>query len=180
MGFRIQWVQWFFHGRLKKIPWFFHDSFIFLEISRGVVFLQFNDFSISPNRPEFKWFFKGCGNPVSPRGRVKDWVWIWNSQNVLKSTKAAKFRACIIGKSCTQMISSLRSLSLHVLPPHQSTYWCISHLHSCICSFVCKQSCKAEDIYLKTLWSWQSSHGRGLKCWGWVWDSEQLIRSIET
>ena len=38
----------------------------------------------------------------------------------------------------------------------------------------------AEHIYVKMLWSWQSSHDRGLKSWLWVWDSEQLIRSIET
>ena len=35
-------------------------------------------------------------------------------------------------------------------------------------------------IYVKMLWSWQSSHGRGLKRWIRVWDSEQLIWSIET
>ena len=35
-------------------------------------------------------------------------------------------------------------------------------------------------IYVKMLWSWQSSHGRGLKRWIRVWDSEQLIWPIET
>ena len=37
---------------------------------------------------------------------------------MLKTTKAAKFRVCIIGKGCTQMKSPLMSLSLQVLPPH--------------------------------------------------------------
>ena len=35
-------------------------------------------------------------------------------------------------------------------------------------------------FYVKLLWSWQSSHGRGLKRWIRVWDSEQLMWSIET
>ena len=35
-------------------------------------------------------------------------------------------------------------------------------------------------MYVKMLWSWQSSHGRGLKRWIRVWDSEQLIWSIDT
>ena len=38
----------------------------------------------------------------------------------------------------------------------------------------------AKHIYVKILWSWQSSHLRGLKGWFWVWESEKLIRSIET
>ena len=35
-------------------------------------------------------------------------------------------------------------------------------------------------IYVKMLWSWLSSHGRGLKRWSRVLDSEQLIWPIET
>ena len=35
-------------------------------------------------------------------------------------------------------------------------------------------------IHIKMLWSWQSSHGRGLKGWAWVWDSEQWIMWTDT
>ena len=63
----------------------------------------------------------------------------------------------------------------------ESTYWCISELNSCLCSSIWSSiATTAEHIYVKMLWSWQSSHGRGLKSWIWIWDPEQLIRSIET
>ena len=111
---------------------------------------------------------------------MKDWVWIWDSEKLLKSNKAATFCACNTGEGCTQTTLPLRYYC-RFSHRAESTYWCISDLHSCICSSVWSSlATAAEHIYVKMFWSRQSSYGRGLKGWLWVWDSEQLIRSIET
>ena len=116
-----------------------------------------------------------------PHGRgVKDWIWIWSSENLLKSNKTDTFRAW---KGCALTTSSLRSLLLPVLPPHSEHIY-IDAFQTCILALAVPYASSlvtaAEHIYVKMLWSWQSSHGRGLKSWLWVWDSEQLIRSIGT
>ena len=56
-------------------------------------------------------------HPTTGRG-VKDWIWIWSSEKLLKSNKADTFRACNTRKGCALTTSSLRSLLLQVLPPH--------------------------------------------------------------
>ena len=159
----------------SKIQWFFHDVFTFCKFQE--VFVKFNNFW---HRSEFQWFFNSWGNPAPPHGtEVKDWVWIWDSEKLLKSTKAATFHACIIGKICTQTTSSLRSLLLQFSHHTQSTYKWISDLHSCIYSSVCKQSCNriwayiCKDVMIMIVTAWQRSEGLGLRMGFRAIESEQ-------
>ena len=119
----------------------------------------------------------------SPQGTgVKDWVWIWDSENLFKSNKAATFRACNTGKGCAQTTSSLRSLLLQVLPPHPEhilMHFKPAFLHLQIRMQAVLQPQLSIYMYIwMYMYVYMSSHDRGLK--GWLWDSEQLIRSTET
>ena len=157
----------------------FNDSSMILSFFANFKRFSWNSmiFPWSPNRSEFEWFFKGCGNPVPSHGYGYQ-----ISEKMLKSTKAAEFRACIIGKGCTQMISSLK-VTIIARPPTAPRVH-IGAFHTCFLAFAVSYAgslaTTAGHIYVKTVWSWQSSHGGGQKGWGWVWDTEQLIRSIET
>ena len=154
----------------SKIQWFFHDVFTFCKFQE--VFVKFNDFLWPWHRSEFQWFFKSWGNRAPHHGTgVKDWVWIWDSEKLLKSTKPATFHACIIGKICTQTTSSLRSLLLQFSHHTQST--------SCIYSSVCNQSSNriwayiCKDVMIMTVTAWQRSEGLGLRMGFRATESEQ-------
>ena len=93
--------------------WFFH----FLQISKGFPEIQwfFHDLQRDLNLNDFS---RAVGTLCNPLVEWRTGYGYKISEKKLKSTKAAKFHACIKGKGSTQMISSLRSLSLQVLPPH--------------------------------------------------------------
>ena len=99
---------------------------------------KFNDFSmifsLYANFKRFSWssiifhdletdmnlnyFSRAAGPCASPWQRSERLGRDIRLGKTVKSIKVAKFRACIIGKGCTQTISQLRSILLQVLPPH--------------------------------------------------------------